>query len=145
MFRWSLLKTEHCVWLGVASIFLSLVFGKTLQMTKKLVKMIGCRHVWYHICRRNCSFSLRQNISNLCQSIFVFLTVYYDKIFKHWLESSSIRLRVSFFIAFVHRHSLKCWRTKSKSKSSRLIGSFFSEVKRFRALKWAFSLKFWSV
>ena len=42
MRRWSLLKTGHCVWLEVASIFLSLVFGKTLQMAKKLVKMIGC-------------------------------------------------------------------------------------------------------
>ena len=41
---------------------------------------------------------LGQNISNLCQSIFVFLTVYCEKlIFK--LESYSIRLRVSFFIA----------------------------------------------
>ena len=103
MWRWSLLKTGHWVWLGVAFIFLSLVFGKTLQMEKKLVKMIGCRHVCYQICRRNYSFSLRQNISNLCQSIFVLLTVYYDKIFKHWIESSSIRLRVSFFIAFVHK------------------------------------------
>ena len=67
-----------------AGVFLSLVFGK----------MIWCRHVCYHICRKNYSFSLRQNILNLCQSIFVFLTVYYDKIFKHWLESSSIRSRV---------------------------------------------------
>ena len=48
----------------------------------RLVKMIGCRYVCNHICRRNYSFSLRQNISNLCQSIFAFLTVYYDKIFK---------------------------------------------------------------
>ena len=104
MWRWSLLKTGHyCVWLELASIFLSLVFEKTLQMTKKLVKMIGCRYVCYHICRRNYSFSLKQNISNLCQSIFVFLTVCYDKIFKHWLESSSISLRVSFFIVFVHK------------------------------------------
>ena len=39
---WSLLKTGHyCVWLELASIFLSLVFEKTLQMAKKLVKMIG--------------------------------------------------------------------------------------------------------
>ena len=83
--------------------FFSLVFGKTLQMAKQLFKMIWCRHACYHICRRNYSFSLKQNISNLCQSIFVFLTVYYDKIFKHWLESSSIRLRVCFFIAFVHK------------------------------------------
>ena len=104
MWRWSLLKTGHyCVWLELASIFLLLVFEKTLQMAKKLVKMIGWRYVCYHICWRNYSFSLRQNISNLCQSIFVFLTVYYDKIFKHWLESSSIRIRVSFFIAFVHK------------------------------------------
>ena len=104
MWRWSLLKTGHCcVWLELASIFLSLVFEKTLQMAKMLVKMIGCRYVCYYICWRNYSFSLRQNISNLCQSIFVFLTVYYDKIFKHWLESSLIRLRVSFFIAFVHK------------------------------------------
>ena len=66
-------------------------------------KMIGCRPVCYHICRRNYSFSLTQNISNLCQSIFVFLTMYYDKIFKHCLESSLIRLRVSFFIVFVHK------------------------------------------
>ena len=77
---------------------------KTLQMAKKLVKMIGCRYVCYHICWRTYSFSLRHNISNLCQPIFVFLTVYYDKIFKHWLESSSIRLRLSFFmIVFVHK------------------------------------------
>ena len=103
MFRWSPLKTGHCVWLELASIFLLLVFEKTLQVAKKLAKMIGCRYVCYCICRRNYSFSLRQNVSNLCQSIFVFLTVYYDKIFKHWLESSSIRLGVSFFIAFVHK------------------------------------------
>ena len=104
MWRWSLLKTGHyCVWLELDSIFLLLVFEKTLQMAKKLVKMIGWRYVCYHICWRNYSFSLRQNISNLCQSIFVFLTVNYDKIFKHWLESSSIRIRVSFFIAFVHK------------------------------------------
>ena len=44
-FRWSLKK--HC------------------KMAKKLVKMSGCRYVCYHICRRNYSFSLRQNISNL--------------------------------------------------------------------------------
>ena len=103
MWRWSLLKTEHCVWLELASIFLLLVFKRTPQMAKKLVKMIGCRYVCYHICRRNYTFSLGQNIWNLCQSIFVFLTVCYDKIFKHWLESSSISLRVSFFTAFVHK------------------------------------------
>ena len=116
--RWSLLKTGHCVWFGVASIFLSMISGKTLKMTKKVVKMIGCRHVCYRICRRNYSFSLRQKISNLYQSIFVFLTAYYDKIFKHRLESSSIRLGVS----FTNKHSLKCWRPKSTSKSSRLTG-----------------------
>ena len=103
MWRWSLLKTGHCVWLEHASIFLSLVFEKTVQMAKELVKIIGCGYVCYHIFRRNYSFSLRRNISNLCQSIFVFLTVYWDKIFEHWLESSSIRLRASFFIAFVHK------------------------------------------
>ena len=52
-------------------------------MAKKLVKMIGCRYVCYHICQTNNSFSLRQNISNLYQSIFVVLTVYYDKIFNN--------------------------------------------------------------
>ena len=99
---WSILKTGHFVWLELASIFLSLVFEKKLQMAKKLVNMIGCRYVCCHICRRNYSFLLG-NISNLCQSIFVFLTVYWDKIFKHWLEYSSMRLRVVFFIAFVHK------------------------------------------
>ena len=114
MRRWSLYKTGHCVCLELASIFLSLFFEKTLQMAKKLVKMTRCRYVCYHICWRNYSFSLRQNISNLCQSIFIFLTVYYGKIFKHWLESSSIRLRVSSFIAFVHKnkHSLKMLNAK---------------------------------
>ena len=34
------LENGHRVWLGVASIFLSLVFEKTLQMAKELVKMI---------------------------------------------------------------------------------------------------------
>ena len=88
--RWSILKTEHyCVWLELASIFLSFVFERTLQMAKELVKMIGCRYVCYHICSRNYSFSLRENISNLCQSIFVFLTVYYTIKFSK-LESSSI-------------------------------------------------------
>ena len=101
--RWSLLKIGNCVWLEVAYIFLSLVFEKTLQVAKKLVKMIGCRYFCYYICRRNYSFSLRHNISNFYKSIFLFLTVYYDEIFKHRLESSSIRLRVSFFIAFVHK------------------------------------------
>ena len=47
------MKTGHFVWLEVASIFLSLVFEKTLQMSKTLVKMIGFRYVSYHICRRN--------------------------------------------------------------------------------------------
>ena len=52
-------------------------------MAKKLVKMIGCRYVsLYHICQTNNSFSLRQNTSNLYQSIFVVLTVYYDKSFN---------------------------------------------------------------
>ena len=50
MWRWSLLKTGHyCVWLELASIFVSLVFEKTLKMAKKLVKMIGCRYVCCHI------------------------------------------------------------------------------------------------
>ena len=94
------------------------------------------------------SFSLKQNISNICQSIFVFLSVYYDKIFKHLLEFSSIRLRVSFLIAFVH----KCTQFKMlKDKVNipvlkvdrRLVT--FSEVTRFRAPKRAFSLKLCSV
>ena len=76
---------------------------KDTQMAKKFVKVIGRRYVCCHICRRNHSFSLRQNISNLFPSIFVFLALYYDKIFKHWPESSSTRLRVIFFIAFVHK------------------------------------------
>ena len=98
------MKTGHCVCLELASISLSLIFEKTVQMAKKLVKMIWCRYVFHHICRRNSVLiSLRQNTSNHCQSILVFLTVHCDKIFKHGLESSSIRLRVSFFIAFVHK------------------------------------------
>ena len=32
---------------------------------KKLVKMVKCRHVCYHICQRNRSFPLRKNVSNL--------------------------------------------------------------------------------
>ena len=56
MWRWSLLKTGHCVWLEVASIFLSFAFEKTLQMAKKLVKMIRCRYVCYHIRGRKYSF-----------------------------------------------------------------------------------------
>ena len=44
---------------------------------------IIARNKDYNICRTNSSFSVRQNISNLCQSIFVFLTVYCDKILKH--------------------------------------------------------------
>ena len=66
----------------------------TLQMAKKLVKMIRCRYVCYHICWRNYSFSLRQNVSNLCQSIFVFLTVDSAINFSHWpriLRESSIQ------------------------------------------------------
>ena len=98
------MKTGHCVCLELASISLSLIFEKTVQMAKKLVKMIWCRYVFHHICRRNSVLiSLGQNTSNHCQSILVFLTVHCDKIFKHGLESSSIRLRVSFFIAFVHK------------------------------------------
>ena len=103
VWRWSLLKTGHyCVWLKLASIFLSLVFEKHCKWQRSLSRW-WCRYVCYHICWRKYSFSLRQNISNLYQSIFVFLNVYYDKIFKHRLESSSIRLRVSFFMAFVHK------------------------------------------
>ena len=84
-----------------ASIFLSLVFKKTLQMTKELVKMIRgsyvCRDVFFlsHLLKGSLA-SCRQNFSNICQLIFIFLTVYCNKIFKHWQESSSlIRLRFS--------------------------------------------------
>ena len=104
MWSWSLLKTGHYwVWLELASIFLSLVFEKNTANGKEACQDDRVRYVCYHICWRNYSFSVRLNISNLCQSTFVVLTVYYDKIFKHWIESSSIRLRVSFFIAFVHK------------------------------------------
>ena len=73
------------LWLA-RSLHLSLVAWslkkKTLHIAKKLVKMIRCRYVCYHICGRNRSFSLRQNVPNLHQSIFNFLTVYCDKIFR---------------------------------------------------------------
>ena len=49
MWRWSLLKTGPCVWLEVASIFRSLGLEKTPQMPKKLVEMISCRYVCYHL------------------------------------------------------------------------------------------------
>ena len=81
MWRWSLLKTGHFVSLDFISRFSFVGFWKKPQMEKKFVKVIGCRYVCYHICPRNHSFSLRQNISNLCSSFFVFLPLYYDKIF----------------------------------------------------------------
>ena len=38
-------------------------------------------------------FLIDKTFLNLCQSIFVFLAVYCNQIFKHWLESSfSIKL-----------------------------------------------------
>ena len=40
---------ENCALLEVASIFLSLVFEKILQMEKRLVKMIRCRYGCYQI------------------------------------------------------------------------------------------------
>ena len=103
MWHWSLLKTGHyCVWLELATIF----FCWSLKNTANGKE--ACQDDRVQVCllsylSKELLISLRQNISNLCQSIFVFLTVYYDKIFKHWLESSSIRLRVSFFIAFIHK------------------------------------------
>ena len=45
MLRWSFLKNGRHAWLGVASIFLSLVFEKSLQMAKELVKMIRCMYI----------------------------------------------------------------------------------------------------
>ena len=72
--HWSLLKGGHCVWLKVmASIFF---FVKTPQMAKKLLKIIKCRYFCYHTWQRNRLFSHRQNVSNLCKSIFIFLTAY---------------------------------------------------------------------
>ena len=84
--------------------------------------MFAGRDVCYHICRRNHLFSLRQTVSNLCQSIFVFLTVSCVEIFKHSLESpSSIRSRLRFL----------CWRTKSTSKSSSLTDVLLLFLKSF--------------
>ena len=92
MWRWSVENWTLC--LARSSFHISFVgLWKTLQMAKKLGPIIFVQEIT--------RFLFGKNISNLCQSIFVFLTVYYDIIFKHWLESSSIRLRVSFFIDFV--------------------------------------------
>ena len=74
------------LWMAQRCFRLSFVslWKKTLQMAKKLVKMIRCSSVgicsdaWYHICQKNWLFSLGQNPFNLCQLIFVFLTVYCD-------------------------------------------------------------------
>ena len=82
MWRWSLLKTGYCVWLEVASIFLSLVFKKNTANGKE-----ACQDDQVQVCllsylSKESLVFLGQNVSNLCQSIFVVLTVYCDKIFK---------------------------------------------------------------
>ena len=83
MWRWSLLKTGYCVWLEVASIFLSLVFKKKNTENGKE----ACQDDQVQVCllsylsKESLAF-LGQNVSNLCQSVFVVLTVYCDKIFK---------------------------------------------------------------
>ena len=83
-------------------------------------------------------------ILNLCLSIFVFSTVYCDKIFKHWLKFLFDKLRVSFFLNFCsQKDSLKMVKEKVNIQvrkiDRRLLTLFkpFSEVKRFRDPKWA--------
>ena len=54
-------------------------------MAKKLVKMIRCRYVCYYnnLSKESLVSSyIRQNVSNICQSISAFLAVHCDKIFK---------------------------------------------------------------
>ena len=65
------MKTGHCVWLELASIFLSLVFEKTLQMAKKLVKMIGCRYVCYHITGAVCEIGQIVEIGDSKLALYV--------------------------------------------------------------------------
>ena len=82
MWRWSLLKNGYYVWLEVASIFLSLVFKKNTANGKE-----ACQDDQVQVCllsylSEESLVFLGQNVSNLCQSIFVVLTVYCDKIFQ---------------------------------------------------------------
>lgn len=65
-----------------------------------------------HVCLQGCFFMLFVEgmacfscfFSNICQLVFIFFTVYCDKTFKHWQESSSlIRLQFSFIIIFLHK------------------------------------------
>ena len=58
------------------------------KKTKKTLQMATCQDDQVQVCLLSYNLlkdllSLRQNVSNLCQSFFVFLTVYWDKIFKY--------------------------------------------------------------
>ena len=140
MWRWSILKTGHlCL---VISRFQLYFVGFKKDTVNGKVACQGCQVqvCCYHICRRNRSHSLRQNVSNLCQSIFVFLTVYCDKIFKHWLESSSlIRLRFSSFTTFVHKQTqvklLKDEVNVQVLRVARRLLTFFKPFYRDRGLE----------
>ena len=71
-------------------------------MAKKPVEMIRCRYVFEFLVEGIALVSFTKCL-DLCQSILVFLTVTYDKIFDQPLESSSsLGLQLfSFFISLI--------------------------------------------
>ena len=88
---------------------------ETRQITQKLVKMIRCRYVCYHIiCRRNhsSSFSLSQNVSNPASrcSCENFKATHWNPLLQSDYDS------VSSSASFTNKHRLKYQGTKSTSE-----------------------------
>ena len=81
LWRWSLWKLD-IVWLEVASIFLSLVFKKNTANGKEARRDDQVQVCLLSYLSKESLVFLGENVSNLCQSIFVVLTVYCDNIFK---------------------------------------------------------------
>ena len=107
MYRWSLLKTGCCVWFEFASIFLSLLFEKQMQIANANGRE-ACQddqvqvRLFISLLKELLVFLSKKCLDYLQSCILNFLTANYDKRFHHQLEpSSSVRLGFSFFMSFV--------------------------------------------
>ena len=75
--NWKMCLNQSCFHLS----FIGLWKKKTLQMATRQDNQVQVCLLSYNLLKD--LLSLRQNVSNLCQSFFVFLTVYWDKILKY--------------------------------------------------------------
>ena len=87
IYRWSLLKTGCCICLKFAFIFLSLVFEKHCKWQRSFLRWSGVGTFVYFIAKGIPHFSFRKCLDYLQSCILEFLTVTYDKLFHHRLES----------------------------------------------------------